>query len=372
MSVYLTHSRIAYATHVELLDDIAFPQRVHWFPETYHKVSTGLFYPPHRVADKVLDPGLMAGLHESKAGKAAFILAAGNTHFAGIPPRPGKPTRLSYAYKFLPLTLTQVYAARVAQACGANDLIVTDSTACASSLKVMMDVQNLVENYGFERVVVLAVEDQVSNSVLEFFGETRAVLSHEEEAKTGVVPSAFDSKNRGFYVGQGAAFAVFESGRAAERGGAAPPARLLGAYTASEAIDNAIGQREDGRGFARAIEGAAFHAKADLADINTVKTHGTGTPSNNAAESAGLKAALKDFVATSYKPRIGHTLGVSGLLETLLLLEDMRGGFVPGIPNRTEEDAVFLSAPAPAPGGLVLSLAAGMGNVYAAALFGAP
>lgn len=372
MNVYLTQSRFTYSTHVELLDDVLFPQKVHWFPETYHKVTTGMFYPPHKVAEKVLDPDLMADLRENSAGKTAFILAAGNTNFSGISPHNKKPSRLSYAYKFLPLTLTQVYAARVAQACGASDQIITDSSACASSLKVLMDVSNLIQNYGFDRVIVLAVEDQVSNSVLEFFGETRAALLHEEESKTGTVPSAFDSKNYGFYVGQGAAFAVFDSEQTVERSGIDPIARLMGAYSASEVINNAIGQREDGQGFAQAIKGAAYYADINVEDIRTVKTHGTGTQSNNASESAGLRSVLKDFIATAYKPRIGHTMGVSGLLETLLLFEDMKTGFVPGIPNRSEEDAVFLSAHAPVPDGLVLSVAAGMGNIYSAAIFDRP
>ena len=63
-------------------------------------------------------------------------------------------------------------------------------------------------------------------------------------------------------------------------------------------------------------------------------------------------------------------MGASGLLETALLLDNIKNGFVPEILNRTDEDAVFLSKPAPAEkGGLVLSLAAGMGNVYSAAIF---
>jgi hypothetical protein len=42
---------------------------------------------------------------------------------------------------------------------------------------------------------------------------------------------------------------------------------------------------------------------------------------------------------------------------------------VPEIKNRTEEDKKFISSPTEAPRGLLLSLAAGMGNVYSAALF---
>ena len=66
----------------------------------------------------------------------AFILAGGNGHFAGINPRSTKPTRLSYEYKFLPFSLTQVYAGRTAQALGATDHIVTDATADRKSTRL--------------------------------------------------------------------------------------------------------------------------------------------------------------------------------------------------------------------------------------------
>jgi len=367
--IYLTHYRTAATTNIELLDDIVFPQRVHWFPETYSRTKSGLFYVPHKLAEKVLDPELVKHLRENQVGKTAFILAAGNAHFAGIKQREYN-TRLTYTYKFLPFTLTQVYAGRTAQSFGDMDMVTTDSSACASSLKVMMDVEVLMKHYGFHRVIVLTVEDGVSNAVLEFFGESQAVLTAKDEAEKGVKPSAFDSKNRGFYVGQGAALAVFESEWAVSRSKSEPKARLLGAYNASEQSTNAIGQCEDGQGFAKAIGGVCFHSKVLRHDIGIVKTHGTGTESNNKAERAAiLGSGLKNFVATSYKQKIGHTMGSSGLLETLLLLDDIKKGFVPGIENRTESDSVFLSESVAPPKGHILSLAAGMGNIYSAALF---
>jgi hypothetical protein len=47
----------------------------------------------------------------------------------------------------------------------------------------------------------------------------------------------------------------------------------------------------------------------------------------------------------------------------------MKKGIVPKIQNRTENDDVFLSQDREISGGVVLSLAAGMGNVYSSALF---
>lgn len=365
--IHLTHYRTACTTQTELLDEIVFPQKVHWFPETYNKVGTGMFYAPHRLAEKVLDPELVTSLRENPVGKTAFILAAGNAHFAGINPRNKKATRLSYEYKFLPFTLTQVYAGRIAQSLGATDHIVTDSSACASSMKALMDVQTLIRFYNYNRVIVLSLEDAVTNSVLEFFGEAKASLTQKEE-ELGIKPSAFDSQNYGFHVGQGAVFAVFEDARTSFKGSKKPEAALLGAYTSAEKCANAIGQNESGDGFVSSMYGALECANRSPKDVRIVKTHGTGTISNNKAERTALETLPGDFVATSYKAKIGHTMGASGLLETCLLLDDLKGGVVPKIENRTEHDDRFLSHDEYNTDGLILSLAAGMGNVYSAAV----
>ena len=367
--IALTHYRVACTENTELLDDIVFPQRVNWFPETYAKVKSGIAYPPHILANKVLDPELLKLLRETPSEKTAFILASGNAHFAGLAIE-SRDCQLKYKYKILPMTLTQVYAGRIAQSCGAVDHIVTDSSACASSLKVMMDMQNLMSFYGFTRVIVLAVEDAVTPLVLEFFGESKAILSAKED-EDGILPSAFDKTNGKFHVGQGAAFAVFESEKGLKSSGFEPMAWMLGAYTAAENCSNPLGQAETGEGYVKAGQGALEVAGLKSEQISTVKTHGTGTLSNNVAEYTALQKLLPDgFIATSFKPTIGHTMGASGLLESALLINNLQvTGKVPAIRNRTESDYVFLSKATRPKDNKFLSLAAGMGNIYSAAIF---
>jgi len=362
--IYLTDYKTVCTQDTHLLDDLEYPQRVHWFPESYAKASSGFAYAPHVVASKLLVPELVEDIR-SREGRTALILAAGNTQFAGLN-KDIKPTQLSYNYKFAHLTLTQVYAGTLARMFGAEDMILTDASACASSLKVMMDVQMLFNMYRFDRVVVVSVEDQVSNTVLKFFGESKAVLTKEQD-DAGVLPSAFDGVNHGFHIGQGAVMAVFENARYAKN----PAARLVSSYNASEKSTNAIGQREDGEGFIKAAHGALKHANMSPRHIDIVKTHGTGTHSNNVSERNALKTVFDhNFVATSFKPSIGHTMGASGLLETCLLLDSMKKGLVPAIANRTRRDHQYLSYPLEMTGQhRILSLAAGMGNIYSAAIF---
>jgi len=361
--MYLNHYKLAYTTENRLFPDLLFPQKCHFFADTYARKDTGMVYAPHKLAEMVLTPQIISHIRENPKTKQAFILAGGNQHFAGVIAKRQEGSELDYVYRFAALTLTQLYAGKVAQEMGISDLIQTDASACASSLKVMFDVQVLMTHYGFDRVVVLGLEDAVSNAMLDYFGKSKAVLTPEEE-ENGVLPSAFDSKNYGFHVGQGAVLAVFEDAFQENTIGA-----LQQAWNSSEVSTNAIGQNAAGEGFKKAMAGCLKNGQIDPEEIAVVKTHGTGTRSNNEAERAALAGLNDRFVATSFKPKIGHTMGASGLLETLLLMENMVNGFVPEIPNRTETDHRFLSAPVEAPKGLVLSLAAGMGNIYSAAVF---
>ena len=63
--IYLTHYRTASTTDVELFDDIIYPQKVNWFPDTYKRAKSGLVYVPHKLAEKVLDPELLTYLRKT-------------------------------------------------------------------------------------------------------------------------------------------------------------------------------------------------------------------------------------------------------------------------------------------------------------------
>lgn len=367
--IFLSQYRVASTQHIELIDNISIPQQVHYFPEIYQKVKTGLFYIPHLLADKVLDAKLIEYLKEHPADKTAFILAGGNLITISGEMAPGADGFFKYTYKIPHFTIAQIYAGRISQKLKAQDLVLSDSNACASSLKVLTDVWNLINYQEFDRVIVLATEDGVSGAMIDFFGANQACLTHKQEKELNVKPSAFDSKNFGFHLGQGAVLAIFESEKRVNKQNITPKAELLGAGAGSEHSTNAIGQNENGEGYQRAIQAALNSGKVSSNEIKIIKTHGTGTPTNNKSEKAALVSLFKDFVATSYKQRIGHTLGVSGLLETCLLLDDIRNGQIPEIKNRTEEDKTFLSSPVAPPDGLLLSLASGMGNIYSAAIF---
>lgn len=342
--MYLNYSSVYYNDRLH-----AFSNGVRAFfePATYAKVKSGLAYPVLELAKKVQIEGLPV-CHKP----TAFILAGGNAHFAGTRSKEAILSELDYDYKIQAKTLTQIIAHQEAKHYDNVQRISVDHSACASSLFVLEEAKYLLEHRGFGRVIVLAVEDAVCGMSMNFF------------AHAGVQPtprvSAFDTKNFGFHLGQGAVTAVFEAHRTDTS-----IAQVLDVNSASEEHSNSLGMREDGQGYIRAMEGC------DLTRVSIVKTHGTGTPINNLAEKTALCRMLPShFVATSLKPSIGHTLGASGLLESVMLIEAIRlTGQVPCIPNRTTYDDVFLSEDRNVRGSVMLALAAGMGNIYTAAVW---
>ena len=369
MKTYLTQYNTLSTEYSEILEDVAYPQRVHWFPESYDRVETGLVYVPHVLAGRVVTQELIEYVKNNPVdGKTGFILAGGSQGWAGGSSKHKYiENKFTYTYKMGMLTMTNIFAGRTASQFEAYDYVSTDASACASGIKTMMDVKNLIDNYGFDRVIVLALEDAVCNMTIEFFGQMKASVSKRDEEE-GQLVSAFDSKNGGFNIGQGAAIAIFESLNAINKNKVTPKAELLGAYMSAEEMSNPIGQRPDGQGYRRAIVGALEMAGRNAKDIRLVKTHGTGTPTNNQAERNALEATLYDFIGTSYKQYIGHTVAASGLLETGLILDDIKSGTIRPIKNRTEKDSTFISEPESIPNGLLLTLGAGMGNIYAAAV----
>lgn len=371
MRAFLTKHKSLSTRETRVLSDIQFPQRAHFISKLYDRVKTGLAYVPHEASYAVATSDIVDYVHNNPVdGKTGFLFAAGSQSWAG-----GKievedtKSELDYNFKLGVISVTNIFAGMLAAKFSAHDYVSTDASTCASGIKCLAEAKHLIDHLGFDRVIIVAVEDQLARAALNFFGQSKANLLLADE-NAGRIPSAFDSKNSGFILGHGAGLCIIESENAINKNAVKPEAELLSAHIAAEQSINAIGQRPDGQGYQRAILGALMLANKNPEDITLVKTHGTGTAVNNVAEKNGIQSVLTNFIATSYKQHIGHTLGASSILETSLILDDIKSGVIPAIKNRTEDDAVFISKDTTVPDtGLLLSLAAGMGNVYGAALF---
>ena len=109
----------------------------------------------------------------------------------------------------------------------------------------------------------------------------------------------------------------------------------LGGWGSSNDANHMTGPARDGSGLAQAIRSALAMADLQAAKIDYVNAHGTGTPYNDAMESAALRAVFGASCppVSGSKGMLGHTLGAAGVVETILCVLAMRERRLPGTPR---------------------------------------
>ena len=150
--------------------------------------------------------------------------------------------------------------------------------------------------------------------------------------------------------------------------------------SASDDANHISGPSRTGDGLYFAMRDAMSESGVGPADVDMLQMHGTATAYNDEMESkaAGL-AGLSDVPAQSLKPYFGHTMGASGIIETILAAEELKRGIFLGVKG-FEELGVPVPLNVSAENRLItnphhcLKTASGFGGTNAAVLlsFGTP
>jgi 3-oxoacyl-[acyl-carrier-protein] synthase-1 len=206
----------------------------------------------------------------------------------------------------------------VRRRCGLAGPAVAISSACASSAKVFASAQRMIAAGLVDAALVGGVD---SLCLTTLYGFHSLQLSSPQPCRP------FDVARDGISVGEAAAFALLE--RAPEADGQ-DAILLLGVGESSDAYHMSAPHPE-GRGARQAMQAALASAGLAADDIDYINLHGTGTPSNDRAES---QAVTGIFGATtpcsSTKGATGHTLGAAGALEAVISALAITHGVMPG------------------------------------------
>jgi len=257
----------------------------------------------------------------------------------------------------------------VAGAVGARGPCITVSTACSSSTSAVGIARDLVEG-GDADVALAGGADVLTREVFAGF-QALGALSTGKCAPFGEPP--------GTTLGEGAGFVVIEPASGARARGLSPLALVLGYGVSGDAFHEAAPD-PSGSGLARAIRAALDDAELRPEELDHVSAHGTGTESNDRAESRALRTALgprADAIPVSAaKSFLGHAQGAAGVLELICSLLCMRGGAVPptlrcGVrrPGMVA-DPVAAERPRPHPVERMLKVSAAFGGANAALVVG--
>jgi 3-oxoacyl-[acyl-carrier-protein] synthase-1 len=123
----------------------------------------------------------------------------------------------------------------------------------------------------------------------------------------------------------------------------------------------------EGRGARAAMLGALASAGLEPDSIDYVNLHGTGTPSNDAAEDRAVLGIFGERVpVNSTKGMTGHALGAAGAVEAMIALLALEEGRIPASPGtRTLDPALHANydvAGGPRPLARVMSNSFGFGG----------
>jgi 3-oxoacyl-(acyl-carrier-protein) synthase len=203
-----------------------------------------------------------------------------------------------------------------------EERVVTISTACSSALNAIIVGANMIRSGRCERVIAGGSE---ALSLFHLNGFNTLMILDTERCRP------FDETRRGLNLGEGAGFVVIESEKSVNARGVKPLAVLSGYGNRCDAFHQTASSPE-GEGARLAMEDALRMAGMKPADIDYINAHGTGTPNNDASESAALKSLFAESLpdVSSTKSFTGHTTSASGSIETVICLIAMQRGFIPG------------------------------------------
>jgi 3-oxoacyl-[acyl-carrier-protein] synthase-1 len=200
------------------------------------------------------------------------------------------------------------------------------STACSSSAKAFGAAWRMIEAGWIDAAVVGGVDSLCLTTLYGF---------HSLQLVSSAPCKPFDAARDGISIGEAAAFALLE--RLPAR---LDPGRILltGSGESSDA-HHMSSPHPQGRGAREAMEQALALANLAPADIDYINLHGTGTPSNDAAEGCAVSSVFgRSAQASSTKGATGHTLGAAGALEAVICAASLTHGLMPGSVNTERLD----------------------------------
>jgi 3-oxoacyl-[acyl-carrier-protein] synthase-1 len=180
------------------------------------------------------------------------------------------------------------------------------SNACVSGILAVSIAKRMIQAELYDNVFVVA-GDEVSEFVLSGFNAFQAMSD---------LPCKPYSQNRtGVSLGEATA-AVLISAEAKNA-----KIKVIGDSSINDA-NHISGPSRTGEGLFRSIQNALKEAQIEANKLDYISAHGTATPFNDEMEAIAFsRLGLQNVPVNSLKGFYGHTLGASGLLETVIAIE---------------------------------------------------
>lgn len=184
------------------------------------------------------------------------------------------------------------------------------SNACVSGVLAISVADRLIKSNIYDDIIIVS-GDLVTDFILSGFSSFQALSDQ---------PSKPFSKNRkGINIGEAVASALVSSAVSK----ASNAVQIIGNGSINDA-NHISGPSRTGEGLFLSVMSALKEANITENEIDYISAHGTATPYNDEMESIAFgRLKMSHIPLNSLKGYYGHTLGASGMLESIIGIESL-------------------------------------------------
>ncbi|WP_372710614.1 beta-ketoacyl-ACP synthase II [Arthrobacter rhombi] len=268
--------------------------------------------------------------------------------------------------RVLPMTVPMLMpngpAAAVSLELGARAGAHTPVSACASGTEAMHLGLDLIRAGKADVVMCGGAEAAIHPMPMASFAAMQALSKRNDDPEHASRP--YDLNRDGFVMGEGAGALVLEAEEHALARGAHIYAELAGTSVTADAY-HITAPDPEGLGATRALKAAMFDGRIQPEDVVHVNAHATSTPVGDKPEYTALRAALGSHLdnvsVSATKSQMGHLLGASGAVESVLTVLAVQERKAPVTINLENQDPeipldVVTGTPRELPSGQIVAL----------------
>lgn len=239
----------------------------------------------------------------------------------------------------IPMMISDSGPAQVAIHLGVRGPNLSVVTACATGTNAVGEASEIIRRGDAD--VMLAGGTESANMPIAIAGLNvmGAISTRNDDPKGASRP--FDLNRDGFVMGEGSAVLVMESLEFALARDANILAEIVG-YAATNDAFHITAPALEGAGAALCMQNALQDAGLGVEDIDYINAHGTSTSLNDMSETAAIKSVFGEQAystpISSIKSMIGHLMGASGAVETVVCVKTLQDGILPPTINYTTPD----------------------------------
>lgn len=212
------------------------------------------------------------------------------------------------------------------------------TTACSSSAVAIGEAALRIAGGGADVMLAGGSEAPLCLGPMKAWEAIRTIATPDPR-DPGASCKPFSKDRTGMVLGEGAAMLLLEDWEAAVARDAVILAEITGYGLTTDVVHLTHPSVE---GQARAMTMALASARIDAAAVDYINAHGTGTPANDAVETAAIKQVFGErayrIPVSSTKSMHGHLLGAAGALEFAIAILAMDAGMVPPTANLRQPD----------------------------------